>query len=87
MSRRVQGLGLSAATALLTGDGQVLGDLGWSALENGDARRAGEAFDGALGCGAADPEALAGKAAALEALGKPADELRRLLAETELELA
>ena len=61
--------------------------LGWSALEAGDAERAAEAFDGALGCGAADPEALAGKAAALEALGKPVDELRRLLDAVEPELA
>ncbi|MDP7590730.1 MAG: tetratricopeptide repeat protein [Candidatus Poseidoniia archaeon] len=73
-----------AATALAPSRLEAWLALGWSALENGDAQRASEAFDGALGCGAADPEALAGKAASLEALGKPADELRRLLVETEL---
>jgi tetratricopeptide (TPR) repeat protein len=76
-----------AATALAPSRLEAWLALGWSALEAGDAERAGKAFDGALGCGEADPEALAGKATALEALGKPADELRRLLAEAEPELA
>ena len=76
-----------AATALAPDRLEAWLALGWSALEAGATERASEAFDGALGCGVADAEALVGKAAALEAAGKPADELRRLLAEAEPELA
>ncbi|MEE3192785.1 MAG: hypothetical protein VX267_04790, partial [Candidatus Thermoplasmatota archaeon] len=76
-----------AATELAPKRLEVWLALGWSALEAGDTERASTAFDGALGCEASDAEALAGKMAALEAVGKPTDELRRLLADTEPEFA
>lgn len=80
-------LAAEAATALAPERIEAWLALGWSALEAGDMGRASAAFDGALGCEASDAEALAGKVAALEAAGKPTDELRRLLANAEPELA
>ena len=76
-----------AATALAPDRLEAWLALGWSALEAGATEHASEAFDGALGCGVTDAEALAGKAAALKAAGKPADKLHHLLAEAEPELA
>lgn len=80
-------LAAEAATELAPKRLEVWLALGWSALEAGDTERASAAFDGALGCEASDAEALVGKMAALEAVGKPTDELRRLLADTEPEFA